>query len=454
MVRADDKLDGQQKEESPIDPAGAIVGMSTNAQKNIKLDFPVERMTLSNGMVFLLHSQRTIPIVSYHTWFRVGAKDELEGESGLAHMFEHMMFKGTQKYPHKEFDRILHANGIMNNAFTTQDYTGYYEILPSSKLDLIMDMESDRMQSLNLVDEEFQKEREVVKEERRMRYENDPGGVGWERLNSLVFKESKYGLPAIGSMQEINAFTVEKLKRFYKKWYIPSNAIVVIVGDFDIDDAKKMIRKYYEPIVSGVRPIRMKTLVPKMVHRTDEKVNFPVQATELFWANQTVKGGSDDSYALDLLSSILGQGKSSYLFQELVYKQQIALSAASGHSTMQDSGLFIIQAMAKPGVSSLQLKKSMEMELVRFLKAPTKEEDLAKAKNMVLSDYVESLKTTDGKAKILAMNEILLGDYHEFFRDIDRYLKVTTADLNRVKSYLALDKVVSVVVEQNEGKKK
>lgn len=434
---------------------GAIVGLPTTAaQKSIKLDFPVERVTLPNGMVFLLHSQRSIPLISFHTWFRVGAKDELPGESGLAHMFEHMMFKGTKKYPNKEFDRILQANGIVNNAFTNQDYTGYYEILPSSKLELIMDMESDRLQSLNLVDEEFQKEREVVKEERRMRYDNDPGGMGWEKLNNLVFQESKYGLPVIGTMKEINGFAVDKLLRFYKKWYVPSNAIVVIVGDFDIGETKKMINKFYGGIPSVPRPQRQLQNIQSVISRKDEVVPFPVQSSEILWGSRTIKGGTDDAYALDLLGSILGQGKSSRLYQELVYKKQSALSAGSGHYTMQDSGMFYIQAVAKPGVSAQQLKSQLESEVDRFLKQPIRDEELMKAKNMVLSDYVESLKTNDGKAKILAMNEVLLGDYKEFFRDIERYLKVNQEDLNRVKSYLAFNKMISVTVDKKEGVKK
>jgi zinc protease len=445
----------QSGTEVASEATGTIVGLpEAEARKNIKLEFPVERMTLANGMVFLLHSHRSIPIVSYHTWFRVGAKDELPGESGLAHMFEHMMFKGTKKYPNKEFDRILQANGIVNNAFTNQDYTGYYEVLPSSKLEMMMDMESDRLQSLNLVDEEFQKEREVVKEERRMRYDNDPGGMGWEKLNSLVFNDTKYGLPVIGTMKEINEFTVDKLQRFYKKWYVPSNAVVVIVGDFDLKETKAMITKYYASIKSPARPVRQNPIKDLTLGRRDETVSFPVQSPELLWGSRTVKSGTDESYALDLLGSILGQGKSSRLFQELIYKQQLALSAGSGHYTMQDSGMFYIQAVAKPGVSASRVKTILEAEVERFLKQPIKDEELSKAKNMVLSDYVESLKTNDGKAKILAMNEILLGDYREFFRDIDRYLKVSLDDLNRVKGYLALNKMINVVVDTRGGKQK
>lgn len=429
--------------------AGAVVGLPMSIpQKAIQLEFPVEKITLSNGMVFLLHSQRSIPMVSFHTWFRVGAKDELIGESGLAHMFEHMMFKGTKRYPNKDFDRILQANGIVNNAFTTQDYTGYFEILPSSKLELIMDMESDRLQSLQIVDEEFQKEREVVKEERRMRYDNDPSGMGWEKLTSMVFQNSKYALPVIGTSQDISNFSVEKLKAFYSKWYIPSNAVVVIVGDFDLGHVKKLINKFYGSIKSAARPTRIGSMVDSAPTGSNAKVAFPVQGPELMWGSLTVKGGVEDAYALDLLSSILGQGKSSRLYQELVYKQQEALSAGSGHYTLQDSGMFYIQVVAKPGLKAEQIRVSINNQLERLRKQPIKPEELLKAKNMVLSDYIDSLRTNDGKARILAMNEVMLGDYREFFRDVDRYLKVSMEDLERVKTYLSESKFNNVVVDK------
>ena len=434
---------------------GALAGIRRKeSPKSIKLDFDVERVTLSNGMVFLLHSQKSIPLISFHTWFRVGAKDELPGESGLAHMFEHMMFKGTPRYPNKDFDRILQANGIINNAFTNQDYTGYYEILPSSKLDLIMDMESDRLQNLQIVDEEFQKEREVVKEERRMRYDNNPGGMGWEKLNSLIFQDSKYGWPVIGTMKEINEFDVDKLRRFYKKWYIPFNAVVVIVGDFDIATTKKLINRYYGDLKSAPRPVRQALVFQGPAKRMEDVVPFPVNSPELMWAVRTLKSGMDEAYALDLLSTILGQGKSSHLFQDLVYQKQVALSAESGHYTLQNSGIFFIQSVAKPGITAKQLKAMLEAEIEKVLQTNIKEDELIKAKNMVLSEYVESLKTNDGKAKLLAMNEVLFGDYKEFFRDIDRYLKVTLDDIKRAKNYLNSNGRVLITVDTPAKEKK
>jgi zinc protease len=368
-------------------------------------------------------------------------------------MFEHMMFKGTVRFPNKEFDRILQANGIVNNAFTTQDYTGYYEILPSSKLELIMDMEADRMQSLQIVNDEFMKEREVVKEERRMRYENDPGGMGWEKLNNLVFSGNKYALPVIGTMQEINDFNVEKLTRFYKKWYVPSNAVVAIVGDFDPVQLKKWIKTYYGSIKSPPRPTREVLTLSSELKAQKAQIPFPVKSAEILWGAPTIKSGSDDAFALDLLSVIFGQGKSSHLFTELIYKKQMALSAASSHYSMQESGLFIVQATAKPGVSAESLQKALSDLFERFLKQPIQAEELLKAKNILLSDYLESLKTTDGKARLLTLNEVMLGDYHEFFRDMERYLKVSLEDLQRVKSYLAASKFSQVIVDSGKGGK-
>lgn len=421
---------------APLKPSTVLPSIPL---ESLRLDFPVEKVVLKNGMTFILHAQPSIPMVSYHTWFRVGAKDELPGESGLAHMFEHMMFKGTQKYPNKVFDRILQANGIMNNAFTTQDYTGYYEILPSSKLELIMDMESDRMQSLNLEDSEFQKEREVVLEERRMRYDNDPGGMIWETLSSLVFHGSPYGLPVIGTVKDIRAFSVEKMNAFYKKWYMPSNAVVVIVGDFDTNNIKYLIEKYYGSLPSGARPVHgafpSNSTNQKGAPIKTKGVKFEVNSPELLWGWKTAKSGTNDNYALDLIASILGQGKSSFLFKKLVYEKQLALSVGTHQYSMQEDGMFLMEAVARPGVSARVLKEAVEVALQEKWKKSFTEQELAKAKNMILSDYVESLKTNDGKAKILAINEVMMGDYKEFFKDIEKYQKININDLERVRSY-------------------
>ena len=230
--------------------------------------------------------------------------------------------------------------------------------------------------------------------------------------------------------------------------------MVVIVGDFDVASTKKLITKFYGSLPSPPRPTRQSIVMPSPVKKMEDKIAFPVNSPEILWGVRTVKGGVDDAYALDLLNSILGQGKSSHLFQELVYRKQTALSVESGNYTMQDSGILYIQAVAKPGVTSNQLKGYLENEIAIFLKTPLKEESLNKAKNMVLSDYVESLKTNDGKAKLLAMNEILFGDYKEFFRDIDRYLKVTLDDLNRVKSYLNSEGRIYIAVDAPAKEKK
>lgn len=435
----------------PARDEGAIAGLNVNIPQDIKLEFPVEKFVLSNGMTFLLHETHQIPMISYQTWFRVGSKDELPGESGLAHMLEHMMFKGAKKYSDKDFDRILHENGIVNNAFTNYDYTGYYENLPSSKLELIMDIEVDRLMNLALTDEHLQKEREVVKEERRMRTDNNPEGIAWEKTMGSVFAGSTYGIPVIGTMKDINDYTVDKLKKFFAKWYMPANAVVVLVGDFDTGTVRKLIKKYYGDLPGGKVPPHDKLVIeePKESKYISEK--FPVQAPEMMYGFKSVESGAEEGYALDLLANILNQGKSSRLFQRVVYKDQIALNVGGGNYTLKDSGIFYINATVRPGQTPDKIKKVIAEELNKIATQGVREDELQKVKHGVISDYVNSLQTVDGKARILAQTEILFGDYTMFFRDLKKYRAVTVADIKLVaQKYLKESRQRLVVVEKGQ----
>jgi zinc protease len=439
---------------SPIEPGGhegAIAGLNVNIPQDIKLEFPVEKFMLSNGMTFLLHETHQIPMISYQTWFRVGSKDELPGESGLAHMLEHMMFKGAKKYTDKDFDRILHENGIINNAFTNFDYTGYYENLPSSKLELIMDVEVDRLMNLALTDVHLQKEREVVKEERRMRTDNNPEGIAWEKTMNAVFAENTYGIPVIGTMDDINAYTVEKLKKFFAKWYMPANAVVILVGDFDTNVARKLIKKYYGDLPGGKAPVHDKLAYeePKESKIITEK--FPVQAPEMMYGFKSVESGKEEGYALDLLANMLGQGKSSRLFQRVVYKDQVALNVGCGNYSLRDSGIFYLNVTLRPGQSIEKVKTIIADELKKIATQGVREDELQKVKHGVISDYVNSLQTVDGKARILALNEILFGDYTMFFRDLKKYRAVTVTDIKLVaQKYLKDSRQRLVIVEKGQ----
>ena len=209
------------------------------------IKFPVEKYQLNNGLTVLLHEDHSVPTISYHTWFRVGSKNEEPGYTGIAHLFEHLMFKGAKRYTGKEFDRILQANGAVNNAFTSYDYTGYYENLPSDKLELAVDLESDRLVNLQVNAENLVSEREVVKEERRVRVDNSVGGFLSEMLYATVFKVHPYRWPVIGWMQDLDQIDLKKCREFYGSYYAPNNAVVIVAGDFDTKSAKALIDKYY-----------------------------------------------------------------------------------------------------------------------------------------------------------------------------------------------------------------
>lgn len=437
-VSTADELFNQPRPNSP-DVIGTI--MKVPPKQELNLQFQVEKFVLKNGMTVLLHENHSIPMISYQTWFRVGSKDEPKGESGIAHMLEHMMFKGAKKYTDKDFDKILHENGIVNNAFTSFDYTGYYENLPSSKLELIMDVEVDRLKHLALKNEHLHSEREVVKEERRLRVENDPSGRLWEEVFASLYRQHPYGVPVIGLMEDVNNYTTEKLRRFFSTWYTPANAVLVIVGDFKSEEVKRLVRKYYEPIESFKVPEKNYAEEKPQDQERRKILEQNIKAPQLVIAYQAPVAGSDDSYALDILAQILGLGKSSRLFQELVYKQQSCLSVYASNYSLQQGGVFSFGATLKPGQDLKKVEQAIERELERVIKGQITQRELEKAKNGIASDYVDSLLTIDGKARILAMNEILFGDYREFFRDLSRYNKVTLEDLKSVsKKYFKPEK--------------
>lgn len=412
-----------------------------------QIRFKVEKFKLPNGLTVLLHENHSAPIISYQTWFRVGSKNEEPGFTGIAHLFEHMMFKGAKRYSGEQFDTILQANGATNNAFTTNDYTGYYEDLPSSKLELVMDIESDRMENLQITKEHLDSEREVVKEERRYRVDNNPTGILREGLYGAAFRVHPYRWPVIGYMQDLGNITVEKANEFFKTYYAPNNAVVSISGDFDSAEAKKLISKYYGDLKSQPIPDKPRPTEPDQLSPRSQFLSRPVQNVTFTIAYHTPKAGSDEAYALDLLANILGNGPSSRLYQRLVYKDQQATSAMTFNSTHQDAGLFQIFVSMKPGGNFAAAQRAVYGEMWRPRNLLVSDEELQKAKNQVMKGYVDSLKTVHGKAETLALNEVLFGDYEMLFKDLDRYNKVTAEQIRAVaKKYLSPEKSTLVVL--------
>lgn len=430
-----------------------FISTVSSADSSLDIRFPVTKFVLSNGLRVLLYEDHKVPVVSYHIWFNVGSKHEEPGKTGLAHLFEHMMFKGTKKYGNKEFDLILQANGISNNAFTTRDYTGYYENLPSGKLELVMDIESDRMKNLIIDQDILDSEREVVKEERRYRVDNSVTGKLYEGIYSALFKVHPYRWPVIGYMKDLNSLSVEACKEFYDTNYAPNNAVLAIGGDIDIEKTKALVEKYYGPIAASELVKKVFPKEPEQKRNRRVKIKKDVQAVTISMNYRGPKGWGDENFSMDILSSVMGSGKSSRLYKNLVLKKQIASSVYAYFSSSPEEGSFHIVASLKPGVSGDRAIKEIDKEIRSIVRKGISERDLQKSVNQIQAGYIRSLKTVSGKTKALILNELVLGDYNFLFKDLPMYEKVSRKQVQAVaKKYLAKNKQVVVEVVPKKGR--
>ena len=402
-----------------------------------------------------MHEDFSTPLVSLHQWFAVGSRHERPGMTGMAHFFEHLMFKGTSRYSGHDFEHLIQANGGTNNAFTSLDYTGYYVDLPASKLELILDMESDRMINLVFEPKRIESEREVVKEERRFRYDNNVNGYMNEAVFSSVFKVHPYRWPVIGYMKDLNSITIEQFKEFYRTHYAPNNSVLVIAGAVKTEHVKKLVDKYYGKLEAQEIPKTQISPEPEQKGQRRTVLKKSVQNPYLAVAYKSVAAGHSDQYAFDLLSNILSEGTSSRLYRRLVYKEQSVTSIFAYAYTPQDPGIFEVFAAVKPGYSTNSVLRSISAELARLQSQLVSESELEKAKNQVMKSYVDSLKTISGKARALASNEVLFGSYLEMFNDLDKYLSVTREQIQNVaKKYLNSNQKSVVLVVPKVSMKK
>lgn len=422
-------------------PDGSEDGSSLQIQIN------VERYELDNGLVVVLHKDDSVPLVSYNVWFRVGSRHERPGITGIAHMFEHLMFKGTERYPEGEFDKILHASGATNNAFTSHDYTGYYEIIPPEALEKIMDLESDRMRNLRLTAEVIESERGVVKEERRQRVDNVPMGRLRELLYATLFKVHPYRWPIIGWMRDISSYKMEDFRSWYDTYYAPNNAVIVVAGNINIPRVKKLIEKYYGSMEPKELPAAEPVQEPEPKGFVYAGLTADVQAPTVALAYPTVPAGHEDMYALDLLAQVLGEGASSRLHQRMVYRTQTATSVAAYHYTPQEAGIFQAYVSMKPGLEVDKVRSALLGEVYRLRNHSVPAEELEKAKAQVALSTINSLKTIHGKAQSLALHEVYFEDPTRFVSDLERYQALTSEDLMRVaKKYLTPQRAHFVVL--------
>lgn len=397
----------------------------------LRIEFQVEKHKLKNGLTLLLHHDPSTPLVTLHQWFRVGSSYERPGIRGLAHFFEHLMFKGTKRFSKNAFDLLVQSYGGENNAFTSLDYTGYYVSMPAGNLEQLLDVEADRMQNLLLTPDNIRTEREVVKEERRYSIDNSISGQINETLFEILFGGSSYGWPIIGYMKDLNAATKLQLQQFYKTYYAPNNAVLVLAGQFNKKQVLKWVHKYYASIppqkikaFKWKKPRVQKTMRQKTLRKNIQNARGLVSFV-------APPAGSDAAYALDLLASILAGDMSSRLHQRLVYKGQQVTSVSAYNYSPQRAGVFSIDWSMKPGLALNESLKAVRNELYKARTQLVTGEELERAKNTVLFEYVSGLQSLGGKAYALALNEVVMGDYKYLFSDLDRYTRISAEDIRQ-----------------------
>ena len=424
------------------------------AQTVPKIKF--EKYTLPNGLEVILHEDHSTPIVTVNTWYKVGSGDEKAGRTGFAHLFEHIMFMGSQNVPTGMFDKELEAAGADNNGSTTEDRTNYYENLPSNALPLALWLDADRMGFLlpTMDKAKLDLQREVVKNERRERVDNVPYGRGDEMILAALYpKGHPYSWSVIGSMADLSAASVEDVSEFFRTYYAPNNATVVIAGDFQSAEAKRLVQLYFGGIPRGpALPARPKVAPVVLAKDTFLILEDKVQLPRAFYDWPTVRLYDEDDAALDVLASVLASGKNSRLYKRLVFDMQVAQQVFASQQSSKLAGRFEIDITPKPGQSLTAIDKVVQEELKKLMDEPITERELQRVQNSFKASFLNRLSSVLGKSEVLNSYNYMAGNPDYVQQDAARYDRVTRADVQRVaKKYLGRPKVVLTIVP--EGKR-
>jgi zinc protease len=409
--------------------------------------------TLPNGLTLIIHEDHSVPIVTTNVWFHVGSGDEKPGRTGFAHLFEHLMFMGSQNAPYPQFDRLLEAAGANNNGSTTEDRTNYYEEGPSSALPLMLWLEADRMGWLlpTMDVPKVDLQRDVVKNERRQSYENQPYGLVYDHLPKLMYPASHpYSWPVIGSMADLSAASLEDVKDFFRRYYAPNNATLVIAGDVKPDDVRALVHKYFGDIPRGPaieRPVPASFAVKDTAIVLEDRVQLP----RLYLNWHTAKGWHADDAALEIASYVLTGSRTSRLTQALVYVGELATSVQAYQDGKRLDGDFSVVATARPGKGLDTLRAVIDAELARLAAEGPTPRELGEAKNATEASFLRGIQQVSGKADRLNAYYYQTGNPDAFQADLDRYKAVTAADVQRVvRQYLRANRVMASVVPQGK----
>ncbi len=404
----------------------------------------VKTFQLKNGMKFIVLEDHSIPNANMYLFWKVGSRNEVHGITGLSHFFEHMMFNGSKNYGPKQFDRVMEANGGSNNAYTTENVTVYTDWFQKDALETIFKLESDRIENLTIDPKMVESERDVVLSERSTGLENSNYRVIGELVQSVAFKEHPYMFPVIGFESDIKSWTQEDLENYFKIYYSPNNATVVIVGDITMEQVKNLADQYMAPIKQRALPPKIRTIEPAQNGVKHVEAFKDISTPNIMMAYHVPETKHEDYYSLELLSSILTSGNSSRLVKGLVMDATIASQVYSFTDFSFDPSLFTFYAIAGKDRSAQELEASIEKEIKQIIESGVTETELQKAKNQKLIELYRSLETINGKANSLGTYDVFFGDYRKMFQAPALFEKVSVADIKRVAAqYLKVENKTS-----------
>lgn len=412
---------------------GALLGSMAIGSSTLQAQVEFERYSLNNGLKVILHEDHSTPIVAVSVLYHVGSKNEDTSRTGFAHFFEHLLFEGSENIGRGEFLEYVQSNGGALNANTSQDRTYYYEILPSNQLKLGLWLESERMLHAVINNDGVETQREVIKDEKRQRIDNQPYASFSAEMFERAFTEHPYRWTPIGSLDHLNAASLEEFLEFYHTFYVPNNATLSIAGDIDVEQTKQWIEAYFEDIPAGTTEIpRPEIDEPPLSSAIVDTIYDNIQLPASFWGYRMPEQTHPDAYALEVLTQVLSGGKSSRLSRVLIDEKELALQVFSFPYSLEDEGLFIVLGMPQMGTELLELESGIQSEVQRMIDEPINPDELQKVKNQIETDFVRNFSSVARIAESLANYEVYYGDANLINTEVSRYLAVTAEDIQRV----------------------
>jgi len=425
------------------------------AASSVKLPVTdIHDVKLDNGLRALIVESHEAPVIDVQVWYHVGSKNEPPGKTGFAHLFEHLMFDGTRNLGSNEFSDYIIRSGGTDNAYTTEDTTVFWETVPSNMLPVVLWLEADRMRKLEINEKVFNNERQVVEEERRLRFDNPPYGTVVETLYDHAYTVHPYRHMTIGSMDDLNHAAIQDIQDFYDTYYVPANATLVIVGDVDWRQAAVDVQKYLGPVKGG-NAKNAEAIPQEPVQQVERvvKMNSEVALPAFVEGYHMPADGTPDAYPLRLASKILSDGESSRIYTRLIYDKQIAVQADSNGNFTEDPNLFFVFAVMNGGHPPAEGETQVEAELSRLKTERVSDADLQKAKNQILRDFILSRQTAQSRAEELGYAAVVLKDPELINTELQRFLNVTAEDIQRVarKYFVQGNRTVVEVYPKKDG---